>query len=273
MRRNLELLSKEDEDQLVDLKEKVKEQEEEAYVLSKISMKNEVVEVFEPENAYLHKPLEMQREHENSQPPQTSLNQRFSTLESVIERYEEEMKKSWEEQQASSMKVLLNQMLSAKEEVEEQESEKDNQGSPYSSEVEICIEEGLIEPSMQGAPDEENTQKITQPPSFDIQEVKATNNNTEKRIVTKPQLIISMKKKRSTTNNPTPDPASKFNPANNKRKLAEERPRKGTLTGFSLPLRIFYEIFEIMKTLKKQMQLRQEKQKGKNEKAEGSEYQ
>ncbi|KAL4306457.1 hypothetical protein AHAS_Ahas16G0180200 [Arachis hypogaea] len=82
MRRNLELLSKEDEDQLVDVKEEVEEQEEEALVSRKISMKNEVVEVFEPENAYLQKPLEMTTEHENSQPPQTFLNQRVSTLES-----------------------------------------------------------------------------------------------------------------------------------------------------------------------------------------------
>ncbi|KAL4329363.1 hypothetical protein AHAS_Ahas13G0292600 [Arachis hypogaea] len=133
MRRTLELLSKEDEDQLVDVKEEVEEQEEEAPVSSKNLMKNEVVEVFEPETAHLQKPLEMTREHENSQLPQISLNQRLSTLESVIERYEEEMKKSWEEQQTSSMKILLHQMLSAKEEVEEQENEEDNQGSPYSS--------------------------------------------------------------------------------------------------------------------------------------------
>ncbi|KAL4329409.1 hypothetical protein AHAS_Ahas13G0297200 [Arachis hypogaea] len=223
MRRNLELLSKEDEDQLVDVKEEVEEQEEEASVSSKISIKNEVVEVFEPENAYLQKPLEMTREHENSQPPQTSLNQRFSTLESVIERYEEEMKKSWEGQQTSSMKVLLNQMLREKEEVEEQESEEDNQGSPYLSEAESCIEEGLIEPPIQKALDEDKAPTNTQPPSLDIQEVKATNKSTEKRIVTKiPRTTF---KKRSTASNPTPDPASKLKQATYKRKLAEERPK------------------------------------------------
>ncbi|KAL4306645.1 hypothetical protein AHAS_Ahas16G0199000 [Arachis hypogaea] len=74
MRRNVELLSKEDEDQLVDVKEEVEEQEEKAYVSSKISMKTEVVEAFEPETAHLHEPLEMTREHENSQPPQTFMN-------------------------------------------------------------------------------------------------------------------------------------------------------------------------------------------------------
>ncbi|KAL4381502.1 hypothetical protein AHAS_Ahas04G0139900 [Arachis hypogaea] len=83
MRRNLELLSKKNEDQLVNVKEEVEKQEEEAPVSSKLSMKNEVVEVFEPETA-----LEMTREHENSQPSQTSLNQRVSTHESVVDRYE-----------------------------------------------------------------------------------------------------------------------------------------------------------------------------------------
>ena len=91
----------------------------------------------------------MTRKHENSQPSQTSLNQNVSALETMIERYEEEMKKSWEEQQTSSMKVLLNQMLSIKEEVEEQESEEGNQGRPYSSEAESCIEEELMEPPIQ----------------------------------------------------------------------------------------------------------------------------
>ncbi|KAL4315686.1 hypothetical protein AHAS_Ahas15G0209900 [Arachis hypogaea] len=188
----------EDENQSVS-----EEVEEEAPVSSKISMKNEVVEVFEPKAAYPQKPLEMTKEHENSQSPQTFLNQRLSTLESVIERYEEEMKKSWEEQQTSSMKVLLNQMSSAKEEVKEQESEEDNQGSPYS--------------------------------------MKATNKSTEERIVTKLQLIISRKWKRSTTSNPTPEPpASKLNQAIYKRKLAGKRPRKGALTSSSLPLRSFF---------------------------------
>ncbi|KAL4344861.1 hypothetical protein AHAS_Ahas11G0220700 [Arachis hypogaea] len=109
-------------------------------------MKNEVVEIFEPEIAYQQKSLEMTKEYENSQPPQTHLNHKLSTLESVIKRYEEEMKKSWEEQEASSMKVVLSQMLSAEEEVEEQESEEDNQGSSYSSEAEDYIDEGLMEP-------------------------------------------------------------------------------------------------------------------------------
>ncbi|KAL4287386.1 hypothetical protein AHAS_Ahas19G0181000 [Arachis hypogaea] len=97
-----------------------------------------------------------------------------------------------------------------------------------------------MELPMQEALDEENTPTITQPPSLDIQEVKATNNNTEKRIVTKLQLIISRKKKRSTTNNPTPEPpASKLNQAIYKRKPAGRKLRKGALTGSSLPLRSF----------------------------------
>ncbi|KAL4276224.1 hypothetical protein AHAS_Ahas20G0185800 [Arachis hypogaea] len=120
MRRNLELLSKEAEEQLVDVKEEMEEQDEKAFVSSEFLVKKEeVVEVFEPKHAYPQQPLGMTREYENSQPPQTSLNQKVSTIESVIERYEEEMEKSWEEQQISSMKVLLSQILSAKEEVEE----------------------------------------------------------------------------------------------------------------------------------------------------------
>ncbi|KAL4316138.1 hypothetical protein AHAS_Ahas15G0255100 [Arachis hypogaea] len=130
-----------------------------------------------------------------------------------VKEYEEEIKKSWEEQQTSSIKVLLNQMLSAKEEVEEQDEEapvpSDTsmekevvEGSPHSSEVENYIEEGFIEPSIQKAFDEDNAPTITQHPSLDIQEVKATNKSTEERIVTKLPLNISMKKERSTTSNP-----------------------------------------------------------------------
>ncbi|KAL4287537.1 hypothetical protein AHAS_Ahas19G0196100 [Arachis hypogaea] len=167
--------------------------------------------------------------------------------QSVSEEKEEEVPESSEtsiekevveeEQQTSSMKVLLNQMLSEKEKVEEQESEEDNQGRPYSSEAENCIEEEIIEPSIQKAFDKDNAPTITQPPSLEIKEVKATDNYTEKRIVTKiPRTTF---KKRSTTNNPTPDPASKFNPVNNKRKLAEERLRQGTIAESSLPLRSF----------------------------------
>ncbi|KAL4337429.1 hypothetical protein AHAS_Ahas12G0109300 [Arachis hypogaea] len=100
------------------------------------------------------------------------------------------------------------------------------------------MEEGLMELPMQEASEVENTPIITQPPSIDVQEVKATNKSTEKRIVTKiPRTTF---KKRSNTSNPTPEPpASKLNVAIYKRKLAERRPREGTLTGFSLPLRSF----------------------------------
>ncbi|KAL4373328.1 hypothetical protein AHAS_Ahas05G0070800 [Arachis hypogaea] len=231
-RRNLEPSNREDEDQFVG--EEVEKQDEKAFVSSEISMKNEVVEVFEPELAYSQKPLEMIKEHESSQPPQTSLNQRCSTL---IERYEEEMKKSWEEQQTSSMKVLLKQMLSVKEEVEEQESEKNNQGRPNSSEAEKCKEEGLMEPPIQEALNEDKTPIITQQPSLESKGVKAIDKSTKKRIVTKTSRTTF--KKRSTANNPPPDQASKLNQANFKRKLAERRPRQGTIAETSPPLRSF----------------------------------
>ncbi|KAL4315871.1 hypothetical protein AHAS_Ahas15G0228400 [Arachis hypogaea] len=163
LRTHLGLPSIENEEQSVS-----KEKEEEVPESSETSIEKEVVEVYEPRISYPQRPLEITREHENSQPRQTSLNQRLSTLESVIEIYEEEMKKSMEEQQTSSMKVLLNQMLSAKEEVEEQESEEDNQERPYSSEAENCIKEGFIEPSIQKAFDKDNAPTITQPPSLEI---------------------------------------------------------------------------------------------------------
>lgn len=111
IKKHSELLSKEDEDQSVGVKEEVEEQEEEAPVSSETSMENEVVEVYEPRISYPQRLLEVTKEDENSQPIQE--------LESVIERYEEEMKKSWEDQQTSSIEVLLNQMLSAKKEVVE----------------------------------------------------------------------------------------------------------------------------------------------------------
>ncbi|KAL4276345.1 hypothetical protein AHAS_Ahas20G0197900 [Arachis hypogaea] len=114
-----------------------------------------------------------------------------------------------------------------------------NQENSHSVEAESCIEEGFIEPPIQEAFDEENTSTNTQLPSLEIKEVKATNNNTKKRIVTKPQLIIFMKKKRSTVNNPTPIPTSKTNKSNNQRKLVGKRLRQGILTGSSLPLRSF----------------------------------
>jgi len=60
-------------DQMLSAKKKVERQEEKATVSSEISMKNEVEEAFEPELAYPQKPLEMTKEHEISQPPQTSL--------------------------------------------------------------------------------------------------------------------------------------------------------------------------------------------------------
>ncbi|KAL4344459.1 hypothetical protein AHAS_Ahas11G0180500 [Arachis hypogaea] len=237
IRRNLELSNSEDEDQIVG--EEVEKQNEETSVSSESSMEKEVVEVFEPVASYSQKPIDMTREHENSQLSQTSLKQNGSTIESMIERYEEEMKKSWEDQQTSSMKELLKQMLSVKKEVEEQESEEDTQEKSHSSEAEKYTEEELIEPLLQGTLDEKKTPTITQPPRLGFKEVTAINKSTKKRIVTKLPRTIFMKKKGSTISNPPPDPASKLNQAINKRKLAEERPRQGPLAEFSPPLRSF----------------------------------
>ncbi|KAL4373134.1 hypothetical protein AHAS_Ahas05G0051400 [Arachis hypogaea] len=200
-----EPLSKKNKDHLVDVKDKVEEQDEEAIVSSETPMENEVVKVFENETA-----LEETKEREHSQSSQTS-------LESVIEKYEKEMKKSWEEQQTSSIKVLLSQMLSAKKEVEEQESEKDNQENSHSSEAEKHMKEEPIGPPLQGILDEDKTPIITQQPSLESKEVKVTNKST----------------------NPVPDPASKINQAICKRNLAEERPRQGTVAESSPPLRSF----------------------------------
>ncbi|XP_057735293.1 uncharacterized protein LOC130950741 [Arachis stenosperma] len=230
-KRNLEPSNSTDEDKFVG--EEVEKQDEEASLSRKISMKNEV-EVVEPEIA-----LEMTREHEDSQLSQTSLDQNASTLETMIERYEEEMKKCWEDQQTSSMIELLKQMLGAKKGVEEHEREEVNPENSHSSEAENHMKERLIRPPIQEAFDEKKTPTITQPPRLGFKEVKAINKSTKKRIVTKLPRTIFMKKKGSTTSNPPPDPASKLNQAINKRKLAEERPRQGTLAEFSSPLRSF----------------------------------
>ena len=104
---------------------KEERQEEEATLSSGFLMKNEVVKN--------ETTLEMTKEHEESQLSQISLDQNASTLESMIERYEEEMKKAWEDQQTSSMKELLKQMLSVKEEGEEQASLTGKQVQKHSS--------------------------------------------------------------------------------------------------------------------------------------------
>ncbi|KAL4300251.1 hypothetical protein AHAS_Ahas17G0182200 [Arachis hypogaea] len=109
-------------------------------------------------------------------------------------------------------------MLGAKKEVEEQKSEEVNQENSHSSEVEKCIEEGLMEPPIQKALDEDKTPIITQQPSLESKEVKATNKST----------------------NPVPDPASKLNQAIYKRKLAEERPRQGTLAAYDYILSLVF---------------------------------
>ncbi|KAL4381190.1 hypothetical protein AHAS_Ahas04G0108700 [Arachis hypogaea] len=198
--------------QVVSATRKEEEPDEEASVSRKISMKKEVVEIFEPETA-----LEMTRAHDNSQLSQTSLDQNTSTLESMIERYEEEMKKAWEDQQTSSMKELLKQMLSVKEEVEEQASEEDNQERPNSRETERHMKDKLIEPPIQKALDEDQSAKITQQPIHESKEVKATNKST----------------------NHVPGPASKLNQAKFKRKLAEKRPKQETLAETSPLLESF----------------------------------
>ncbi|KAL4287432.1 hypothetical protein AHAS_Ahas19G0185600 [Arachis hypogaea] len=211
---------------MMDVKDKVEEQDEEATASSELSMKNEVVE---NETA-----LEVTREHEDSQLSQTSLTQKLSTIESMIGRYEEEMKKSWEDQQTSSIKELLKQMLSVKEEVEEQESEE---VIPNSSEAEKYIKEEFMEPPIQKALDEYKTPTITQPPRLGFKEVKAIDKSTKKRIVTKIPRTTFMR--RSTANNPPPDPASKINQANFTRELVERRPRQGTITETSPLLKSF----------------------------------
>ncbi|KAL4371378.1 hypothetical protein AHAS_Ahas06G0159800 [Arachis hypogaea] len=199
--------------QLVSATRKEEKQEEETNKSSEsLVKKKEVVEIFEPETA-----LEMTRVHDNSQLSQTSLDQNASTLESMIERYEEEMKKAWEDQQTSSMKELLKQMLSVKEEVEEQASEEDNQERPNSRETERHMKDKLMEPPIQKALDEDQTPKITQQPCLNNKEVKATNKST----------------------NSVPKSASKLNQANFKRKLAERKPRKGTRAETSPPLKSF----------------------------------
>ncbi|KAL4277020.1 hypothetical protein AHAS_Ahas20G0265400 [Arachis hypogaea] len=207
--------------QMLSAREKVEEKEEEATASSELPMKNEVVE---NETA-----LEVTKEH--SQPSQTS-------LESVIEKYEEEMKKSWEEQQTSSIKELLSQMLGAKKGVEEHESEEVILENSHSSEAENHMKEGLMEPPIQETLDEKKTLTITQPPRLGFKEVKAINKSTKKRIVTK--LPRTTFKRRSTTSNPIPGPiASKLNQAMYKRKLAERKPRQGAIAESSPLLKSF----------------------------------
>ncbi|QHO07420.1 uncharacterized protein DS421_14g463540 [Arachis hypogaea] len=191
---------------------------------------------------------------QNSQSTQTSMNQSLSRLETMLERYEREAQRSWNDQENSlkNMEVPLSQMLSAREEVEKQEQkvpvsseiamkdeehapmisysqklievieehetslpknlmedhvkkgEEANQGSLHSIKVENYKKEELTEPSIQKALDEENTPTITQPPRLGFKKVKAINKSTEKRIVSKLQRTIFMKKRRSTTSNPPP---------------------------------------------------------------------
>ncbi|KAL4391243.1 hypothetical protein AHAS_Ahas03G0225600 [Arachis hypogaea] len=119
----------------------------------------------------------------------------------------------------------------------EEEREEDIQEKSHSTEVEKYMKEKLMEPPMQEALDKEITPTITQQPKLESKEVKAINKNTKKRIVTKISRRTFMR--RSTANNPPPDQASKLNQANFKRKLAERKPRKGTIAETSHPLKSF----------------------------------
>ncbi|QHO24052.1 uncharacterized protein DS421_12g368900 [Arachis hypogaea] len=183
-------------DQLLSATKKVEGQDEETSVSSKILMKNEVEEAFEPVASFSQKLIEVIEEHETSLP-----------------------------------KDLMEDHV--------KEEEEANQGNSHSIEAENYRKEEPTEPSIQKALDEENSPTITQPPRLEFKEVKTINKSTEKRIVTKLQRTIFMKKRRSTTSNPPPDPASKLNQAINKRKLAEERPRQGAIAESSPPLRSF----------------------------------
>ncbi|KAL4373240.1 uncharacterized protein DS421_5g144070 [Arachis hypogaea] len=179
---------------LLSATKKVERQDEEASVSSKVLMKNEVEEAFDPELLHSQEPLEVTMKHKDSLP------------EALMENHEEGR-------------------------------EEDTQEKSNSSEAENHMKEGVIEPSLQGTLDEDKTPTITQPPRLGLKEVKAIDKNTKKRIVTK--ISRTTFKKRSTANNPPPDQASKLNQANFKRKLAERKPRKGTIAGTSPPLKSF----------------------------------
>ena len=79
------------------------------------------------------------------------------------------------------------------------------------------MKEELIEPPFQKALDEDKISINTPQPSLESKGVKATNKST----------------------NHTPDLASRLNQAMYNRKLAERKPRKGTIAGTSPPLRSF----------------------------------
>ncbi|KAL4276355.1 hypothetical protein AHAS_Ahas20G0198900 [Arachis hypogaea] len=176
---------------------------------------------------------------ENSSSPKyastkTSTSQRLSKLESMFNRIVEEQQQSWREreilfQQTDELlenigkcseplsKENEDQLMDVKEKVEEQESKEDTQEKSHSTKTEKCKEEGLMEQPIQKVLDEYKTPIITQQPSLESKGVKATSKST----------------------NPVPDSASKINQAICKRKLAEERPRQGTVAESSPLLRSF----------------------------------
>ncbi|XP_057719945.1 uncharacterized protein LOC130934388 isoform X1 [Arachis stenosperma] len=87
--------------------------------------------------------------------------------------------------------------------------DENNYKNLHCNEAESGIEGESIEPPIQEIFDEGYTLTITQHPNFEIKEVKATKESTEKGIVTKKQKKISMKKRSSEKNNPTSTPTSK----------------------------------------------------------------
>ncbi|RYR25304.1 hypothetical protein Ahy_B02g058994 [Arachis hypogaea] len=146
-----------------------------------------------------------------------------------VEKHVQSIIKSQEEEQANSFpRDIIQDPI--------EESEKINQRSLYSNELENCPPSHMEEEedakikeedaqTKEVVRDENNyenlysnevetgieryTLTITQHPNFEIKEVKETKESTEKGIVTKKPKKISMKKRRSEKNNPTSTPTSK----------------------------------------------------------------
>ncbi|XP_057755539.1 uncharacterized protein LOC130974698 [Arachis stenosperma] len=73
--------------------------------------------------------------------------------------------------------------------------DENNYGNLHSNEVETGMDSEFIEPPIQEVLDEGYTLTVTQHQNFEIKEVKATKEGTEKETVTKKQKKISMKKR------------------------------------------------------------------------------
>ncbi|KAL4371373.1 hypothetical protein AHAS_Ahas06G0159300 [Arachis hypogaea] len=125
----------------------------------------------------------------------------ISTEKEVVEpvaSYSQQLIEVIEEHETSLPKDLMEDHV--------KEEEEANQEKSHSTEAEKCKEEKLMEPLIQKALDEKITPTITQPLRLGLKEVKAINKSTEKRIATKLQRTIFMKKRRSTTSNPYSGP-------------------------------------------------------------------